>query len=251
MSVSRDLDAGELTVDQLARQTGMTVRNIRAHQSRGLLPPPEVRGRTGFYGSDHIERLELIRELQQQGFNLESIRRLIEQTDGSDAEVLEFTRAVRTPFEEEAPRTVTLEDLVARYGENATPELLRRAVSLGFIELLDDDRIVERSPRLARVGEELIALGIGTDVALDVLESVKGRAEELAERYVNVFLEEVWKPFEAAGRPPERWPEIQEKLERLRPLASESVLPIFQRAMTEAVEKAFGRELGRLADAEA
>jgi DNA-binding transcriptional MerR regulator len=28
----------ELTIDELARETGMTVRNIRAHQSRGLLP---------------------------------------------------------------------------------------------------------------------------------------------------------------------------------------------------------------------
>ena len=39
--------AREMTIDELARATGMTVRNIRAHQSRGLLPPPEVRARTG------------------------------------------------------------------------------------------------------------------------------------------------------------------------------------------------------------
>ena len=37
----------EMTIDALARETGMTVRNIRAHQSRGLLPPPQVRARTG------------------------------------------------------------------------------------------------------------------------------------------------------------------------------------------------------------
>ncbi len=39
-----------MTIDELARETGMTVRNIRAHQSRGLLPPPEVRARTGYTG---------------------------------------------------------------------------------------------------------------------------------------------------------------------------------------------------------
>ncbi len=39
-----------MTIDELARETGMTVRNIRAHQSRGLLPPPEVRARTGCTG---------------------------------------------------------------------------------------------------------------------------------------------------------------------------------------------------------
>ena len=45
--------AGEeatLTVEELAHETGMSVRNIRNHQSRGLLPPPEVRSRVGYYG---------------------------------------------------------------------------------------------------------------------------------------------------------------------------------------------------------
>ena len=59
-----DVTQADLTIDELARRTGMTVRNIRAHQSRGLLPPPEVRGRTGYYGSEHLARIELIRELQ-------------------------------------------------------------------------------------------------------------------------------------------------------------------------------------------
>jgi len=44
----------ELTIEQLAAETGMTVRNIRNHQSRGLLPPPDVRARTGYYGPEHV-----------------------------------------------------------------------------------------------------------------------------------------------------------------------------------------------------
>jgi hypothetical protein len=46
----RAIDDGDLTIDELAQRTGMTVRNIRAHQSRGLLPPPEVRGARGTTG---------------------------------------------------------------------------------------------------------------------------------------------------------------------------------------------------------
>src|SRR2546428_9555796 len=79
-----------MTIDELARQTGMTVRNIRAHQSRGLVPPPEVRGRTGYYGDEHRARIELIKELQADGFNLEAIRRLLGRTGGSGSEVLNF-----------------------------------------------------------------------------------------------------------------------------------------------------------------
>ena len=68
-----------MTIDELARRSGMTVRNIRAHQSRGLVPPPKVRGRTGYYGDEHLARIELIKELQGDGFNLEAIRRLLER----------------------------------------------------------------------------------------------------------------------------------------------------------------------------
>ena len=71
-------DDNELTIDELGRKIGMTVRNIRAHQSRGLLPPPALRGRTGYYGPDHIARLELIQELQSEGFNLDLIKRLLD-----------------------------------------------------------------------------------------------------------------------------------------------------------------------------
>ena len=96
-------DEAPLTIDELARRTGMTVRNLRAHQSRGLLPAPEVRGRTGYYGPEHVARVELIKELQADGFNLEAIRRLIENAGGSTSDVLRFTRAARETFEEETP----------------------------------------------------------------------------------------------------------------------------------------------------
>ena len=65
-----------LTIDQLAQRTGMTVRNIRAHQSRGLLPPPVVEARTGYYDDEHLARIKLIQEMQAEGFNLKSIERL-------------------------------------------------------------------------------------------------------------------------------------------------------------------------------
>jgi DNA-binding transcriptional MerR regulator len=66
----------QLTIEQLAAQTGMTVRNIRSHQARGLVSPPEVRVRVGYYGPEHREQLRVIQELQAAGFNLRGIKRL-------------------------------------------------------------------------------------------------------------------------------------------------------------------------------
>jgi DNA-binding transcriptional MerR regulator len=233
-----------LTVDELAQRTGMTVRNIRAHQSRGLIPPPDVRGRTGYYGPEHVARIELIRELQADGFNLESIRRLLEGARGSSDEVLRFTRALRAPFEDEEPQIVTADELGERWG-TTNPKLLAKAEKLGIIRPLGDDNFEELSPRLARASAELAALGVAPETALAVAAKIRHHSEGVAAAFVKLFLDEVWKPFEDAGRPRERWPEVREALERLRPLAAESLLAVFQITMSEAVEKAFGREVER------
>lgn len=235
-----------MTIGELARRTRMTVRNIRAYQSRGLVPPPALRGRTGYYGGEHVSRIDLIRELQSQGFNLAAIHRLIEEAGGETGEVLKFTRAVREPFEHEEPREITLAELAERWGGQAAPALLRRAIELGLVRDLGGGRVLERSPRLGRAGLELARLGIDPKVALDVIERARRHAEGVAEAYVQLFLDEIWRPFEAEGRPTERLPEVREALERLRPLASETLLAIFGLAMTEATERAMEREIGRL-----
>jgi DNA-binding transcriptional MerR regulator len=234
-----------MTIDELAHRTGMTVRNIRAHQSRGLLPPPEVRGRTGYYNREHLARIELIKEMQADGFNLGSIRRLLENVGESSAEVLDFTRAVRAPFEEEQPEVTDAATLIERWGQEADPGQLQRAVRLGLLRPLGDDRFEVRSPRLQRAAAELADLGVPTEVGLEVAEKLRRHSKAVSRAFVELFLETVWKPFDRAGRPAEEWPQVQEALERLRPLASETLLAMFQLTMTEAVEDAFGRTFER------
>jgi DNA-binding transcriptional MerR regulator len=241
--VSDVTQQADLTIDELAQRVGMTVRNIRAHQSRGLLPPPEVRGRTGYYGTEHVARIELIKELQADGFNLEAIRRLIEGANGSSTEVLQFTRALRKPFaEDDTPEIVTAAELSERWKVD-DPALIRKAEKLGILRPLGDGRFEEASPRLARAATELADLGVPAETALDVATKLRRHADGVSRTFVKLFLEEVWAPFEAAGRPDDDWPKIQEALERLRPLASDALLAVFGMAMAESIDKAFGREL--------
>lgn len=236
----------ELTIDELARRTGMTVRNIRAHQSRGLLPPPDVRGRTGFYGEEHVARIELIKELQADGFNLEAIRKLLESAGGSTDEVLRFTRAVAASFEEEQPEVTDLADLRERWGDAGDPELLQRAIEVGLMRPLGGDRFEERSPRLNRAAQELAELGVSPHKTMEVAAEVRRHVDGVAKAFITLFLEEVWVPFEEAGRPADRWPEVFDALERLRPLAAESLVAIFQITMTEHVERELGEQMARL-----
>jgi DNA-binding transcriptional MerR regulator len=246
---SRSGSDAELTIDRLARKTGMTARNIRAHQSRGLLPPPEVRGRVGYYGPDHVARLELIKEMQSDGFNLEAISKLLDSSERSSEEVLRFTRALREPFVAERPRIVTAEELGKPFG-GAGPEELRamleNALAIGFLHPLGDGRYEELSPRLADVREELFRLGIPPSSAIEVGTLIRKHADAIARAFAELFLKEVWEPFDEAGRPEKEWPKVRDSLERLRPLAGEAVISIFGLAMNDAVEKAFGEEISRM-----
>lgn len=62
-----------LTLEELTERLGLSVRNVRFYTSRGLVPPPIRRGRSGYYSPDHVARLELVRELQRHGFTLAAI----------------------------------------------------------------------------------------------------------------------------------------------------------------------------------
>ncbi len=236
---------GEMTIRELAERTGMTVRNIRAHQTRGLLPPPVVRGRTGYYNDEHVARIELTREMQADGLNLEAIRRVFETSDGEAvAEIFDFTRALRMPFEDESPEIYEPAELAATWGaKEVDPDLIRRGERLGTLRTLPDGRIEVISPRLQQAAAELAKLGVGPDAAIGSAEKLRRHADGVARTFVDIFVEEIWEPFDRAGRPEKEWPRIRETLERMRPLAAQGLLAVFQIAMAEATEKASERTL--------
>jgi DNA-binding transcriptional MerR regulator len=235
---------GEMTIRELAQRTGMTVRNIRAHQTRGLLPPPVVRGRTGYYDDGHVARIALTREMQADGLNLEAIRRVFETSDGSAAQIFDFTRALRMPFEDETPEIYEPGEIAASWGaEDVDPELIRRGEELGALRSLPDGRIEVISPMLQQAAVELAELGVGADAAIATAEQLRRQADGIARAFVDMFVKEIWEPFDRAGRPEEEWPRIREALDRMRPLAAQGLLAVFQIAMSEAAEKASERTL--------
>lgn len=239
------MSASALTIDELAQRVGMTVRNVRAHHTRGLLPPPEVRGRTGFYSSEHIARLELIKEMQGAGFNLGAIKHVLEAAPaGSAEEFLRFERSLMAPWEEEDPEYTTLEELAARFG-GPDPAAIARGQELGILKDLGDGRFEVTSPTLLRAGEEVVALGIPLDHALAVIDHVNRQNRAVAREFVKLFVKDVWRPFTEAGFPEEGLPGIRQSLEKLRGIAADVVRVSFNLNMADEVEKGFGKELDR------
>jgi len=233
-----------LTVEQLAYETGMSVRNIRNHQSRGLLPPPEVRARIGYYGSEHVARLRLIQEMQAEGFKLSAISRLIGE-HGADADrFVGLRQAVTAPFATEAPEIYSREELAEKFGTD-DDRLIEKAKKLGLLVEIGQERYEAPSPALIRAAEEVMAMGIELPAALAAIEKLSRNAQASARTFVDLFVEKVWKPFDEAGRPEEGWEEIIAAIGRLRPLAFDALNATFRLSLTTEIEKAFGEVLER------
>jgi DNA-binding transcriptional MerR regulator len=239
----------DLTIEQLAAQTGMTVRNIRAHQARGLLAPPEVRLRVGYYGPEHVAQLKLIRDLQDDGFNLAGIKRLLDDTNGTAERLQLFREALQSAPDAERPQTLTIAELGRRFRvqpEDA-PRVLARAERLGVLVPAGEGRYEVPSPSLLSVAERVVERGISLDDALGVFEQVEYHCDAVSRAFVTLFMTEVWEPFERAGMPVERWAEIDEAIASLRPLATEALQAIFGQRMSTQIEAAFGELTRRLA----
>jgi DNA-binding transcriptional MerR regulator len=242
----------QLTIEQLAAETGMTVRNIRAHQARGLLAPPEVRLRVGYYGAEHVAQLRLIRELQDEGFNLAGIKRLLDDETATAERLTRFRQALVQSAAVEPPETLTTADLDRRFRVSAAdaPQVLERAQRLGVLVAAGEDRWEVPSPTLLAVAEQVVAGGVSLDGALAVFEQIERHCDAVSAAFVSLFMTEVWQPFAADGMPADRWAQVDAAVERLRPLASQALLAIFGQRMSAQIDAAFGQLSDRLSSPE-
>jgi DNA-binding transcriptional MerR regulator len=222
----------EITIDELARRVAMTPRNVRAHQTRGLLPAPELRGRVAYYNQHHIERLNTISQLQSAGLTLEEIAELLERMpSGRAEELLALARATAAPFSPEPPVIVTAAALWDYWGEQATPELLERMNRLGHVRRLDNGDYEVRSARLVRGATELARLGVPLEAALDLIEAIWVHQTAVADEFATFFIRHV----AASDAIPADPGELDATINRLRRLAGESVLAVFGMALEQSL----------------
>ena len=225
-----------LTIDELARRADTTARNVRNYQTLGLLPPPTVVGRVGYYDEGHLARLRLIARLQQQGFSLAGIAELLRAWEAgrSLGDLLGFEQALTAPWSDEEPEVVSPLELLQMFPEAAEdPSLGVRAAQLGLI-VPEEDGFRLPSPSLVRAGAELTAVGVPLAATQDELAALKADMARVAARFVGMFERYVWQPFVAAGMPAERLGEVTEALRRMRPLAQVAVRATLAQAMEEA-----------------
>lgn len=236
-----------MTIDELAHQSGTAASTIRLYQTKGLLPPPTREGRVGFYGRGHLARLRLIAQLQEEGFSLASIGRLVDAWEngrGLDA-VLGLEAQVAATWGAEEPVSFRPHELAARLSAGSlTPDVMQRAVALGLLAI-DGDRVVVNSPKFLEIGSELVELGVPVDQILDEYEQLANMTTVVADRFTTLFEEHLWAPVVEKGLPADDVRQLTEVLQRLNALA-EGVLNV---TLRQSLKRAASRFLAAQANA--
>lgn len=112
-------DETPLDLSELSARADVSPRTVRYYIQQGLLPEPESRGPGAHYGSEHLDRLNLIRQLQREHLPLAEIRRRIDAL--SPAEIRRLaTQAPKKPASSAAA-------YIRQVLSDASPKLLARA----------------------------------------------------------------------------------------------------------------------------
>ncbi len=240
----------DLTIEQLAHEAGLSVRNVRSHHARGLLPPPEVRVRVGYYGPEHIARLHLIKELQDEGLKLEGIKRLLDEPQPTGEGLLRMKQAADATADVEEAEIIRASELGERLGldQAEASKALAKAEKLGLLVPVGDGLYEVPTPSLLEAAEEAHRMGIHVLHALDAIAEVERHSQAVSKRFVKLFMQDVWKPFSESGMPEERWPAVAEAMERTRPLAAHAMLGMFRQVMSREVETTFSGIAKRLSE---
>lgn len=194
-------------VEEFAARCGVTVDTVRFYQGRGLLPRPEREGRVAFYGEGHVERLERIRELKQQGVTLAVIERLLSgELAASDEDLATaLTEAESDDDTPEAPAPdaeaewLTREELAERAG---VPVAVLEAIEREGLVLASGEgarRYTKADAEAVEAGVGLIEAGVPLDELLDLARRYDTAMQDVAAHAVEVFVRFVRDPIQGSA----------------------------------------------------
>lgn len=246
MSAERDADAAETnereyTIDELARESRVPSRTIRFYQSKGVLMAPALRGRVAYYGSKHLERLELIAQLQDRGLKIDTIRELAARLDKGEIDVADWLgldAQLRAPWADDRPRTVTEAQLLELAGVRR-PGLVADLVRVGGVERHGDVFLV-RSPALLQVAMKLESAGVDLEVATKAADILRRHLGKAAKELTDHFLANAGRMLEG-----EYEGDLGRAVAVLRPLGLDAVRILFAQEMEKALAQL--RDSGRAA----
>ena len=234
-------------IDELAALAETTVRNVRAYQDRGLIPPPQRLGRVGLYSDEHLARLRLISTMLDRGYSLSNISELFEAWEQGHniGELLGFEAALAAPWNSEVELSISMQDLSDRFGEIVDETMLEQVEELDLLEL-DGDQIRVKSPRLLEAGAALVAAGVTVPAVVGHALALRTDIERIAERFVDLVESEIIDPL-GEPIPAAELPRLTELVTKLRPLAEQVVNAELGRAIDRQIRARLSDTMDRIA----
>lgn len=228
----------EYRINELSDVSGVSVRNIRVYQDRGLLPPPAIRGRTGWYSQEHLVRLNLISRMLERGYTFATISELLRAAHyGMKVEhVLRDSPAPGKLSRFRRAATITIAEL--RKSLNASDRAISLSQRLGLL-VKDGAHYAVRNPDILEGAEVLVKGGIDVDVLLDRWVRIESDLADVARSFVSLITERYF------GENLPRLSEadvtkVAELIQTVRPMAHELVESAFAKALDAEISKAIG-----------
>jgi DNA-binding transcriptional MerR regulator len=232
--VSAKLEPDELTIDELAARTGTTVRTVRFYASEGLLPPPQRRGRLAYYGPAHRMRLDLVHTLQEHGYTLAAVERVLARIalDASPAEYA-VQAAALAPWLPDQTEQLDRAALERRIGTRVSEEEIGYLVDVGALERLGDGSF-RAAPAVLGHAVEVLRLPVPASVLRDSARIIDEHATAVANGLTDVFVKAIWGPYQRGELDHEQ---VAAMLARLRPLAVQGLVSAFGHAADRAARR--------------
>lgn len=240
-----DPDRRTYRVDELAQVTGVTVRNIRAYQERGLLPPPERRGRVALFDDTHVSRLKIITSMLDRGYSSAHITEMLTAWEaGRDlADVLGLEGALVAAHVGDDPVTVSRDEARELAGGEVDLAVL---VEAGLVELAGDRARVVR-PELLRAFAEMRDFGMSTKALVRLHAEVSTSVDEITRRLVAEGIRQLESRFLDGAEPTgEEVGELVLVLTRFRALALAAVSSTLEASLEKRVEDVLGDYLAQV-----
>jgi DNA-binding transcriptional MerR regulator len=233
--------ASGLRVEELAARADVSVDTIRFYQKRRLLPPPDRRGRIGWYGAEHVERLARIKDLQRRGFPLAVIRRIVSgELDRADEPLAAAVAAAGDDAGDDGGEEfLTLRELAARSG---VPEaLIESVVREGLLvprRHEGDARFTSADVDIVAAGLRLLETGLPMPELLALARRHHEATRETAEGAVAMFDTYVREPLRDSDlSDDERADRLVEAFRVLLPSVTALVAHHFRRVLLEVAQE--------------
>jgi DNA-binding transcriptional MerR regulator len=221
----------------LTERVGMPVRTIRFYTTRGLVPPPVRRGRSGYYTADHVARLELVRELQAHGFTLAAIEKYVARIPAdATPETMALHRTMLAPWMADLPETMTRQELVRRAGRPLSDQDLATLQALGVVQPVDGKFQVALAH--LSVAVSLLDLGIPLEAARAAHEIFTAHGRAIADELTELFRTQLWPVYKEGGLTPEQ---LRGLVERFKPVTVAALVAAYESAVDQAKRESVAR----------